>query len=868
MWRWADEQGEQRLVSAEELRTAIASGVLPLSTLVWREGMDAWVAAASVPEFASAVASGNESRTADVSPGEITADGSGANPAQVGPSKSTLQGMHAREIHAAVTKGEEKPAPQAEKRTPSVAPPRPAASPAKPPLVKTLRPNYGPAVPAAPRLPAEVAPKAAIGPRPGLGPKPAAAAPVAARTPAAAPAARAPSTSAIDKDWSIADDETTNVPGKTTTSASRPEPPPESPAAEVPNPQAVPAQTQPSRGSVIRSTPPPSPHAERRPSAETTESTTFQFAKNTLSLRALKPPVGASGGAREEAEDPGNVPDPTERIEVPAGLGKSFGKQPGRTRGAVDDPPPTAPSADLGLNLDDGIPAYAQTTTRLDSLPVPPKMREPTATTMLPIDYQQDEGQTDEEKALHQVSRTIRLSADFLSQVKPGASGSATKRVDPTDPEVRNAMLQMKPPPLPPPQDPNQPFVRLQPGQPHAATSLALRAVQPPGEAPPQLPLNALLLSGAMLITMVIGAFFVGRCSVKPAANNVHGARTGFANAVRFVEQNLPKPPKPCWVVKQPARWAPVVSKNVPFELLVKSSGKIAIGYAKSDDEAVGIEVTPMTGQVEEDYVDKASSDIARVTPLAKGFFISTVEPAGSLKSLIPVLAEKPFYLGISEKHVAWADQPSGAANRIWPISDEDTSGGIHLLSLGNQGVVAALRAGSSRQKKAYVGLLGADRKPITNLVNVAGSGGLAGEPMVGANGREIAVVFADQAGEQSPWKMRLGHAPIGKIPASAAAFETPAGGPGGDANYPSIGGLGDGRWVLVWTEGSSSTKSVRAQTLGANFAPVGDPIVLSPPSGNYSTSMIGVVNSLVTVVFVQKGKSNNELWGAVLQCG
>jgi len=870
MWRWADEQGEQRLVTADELRTAIANGVLPSSTLVWRDGMAAWLPAASVPEFASAVASGEESRTADKSPDEQNAGGSGTNPAQVGPSRSTLQGIHARAIHAAVTNGEEKAAAQPEKRTPSVAPPRPNASPSKPPLVKTLRPNYGPAIPPAPRLPSEAAPKPAAGaPRPAVAPKPTPAVATPAKAPAQAPPARAPSTSAIDKDWAIADDETTNVPGKTNASAARPEPPPESPAREVPSPQAGQPRAQPSRGSVIRSAPPPSPHAERRPTAETTESTTFQFAKNTLSLRAVKPPVGASGGSREETEDPRNVPDPTERIEMPAGLANSFGKQPGRTRGSVDDPPPTAPSADLGLNLDDGVPAYAQTTTRMDPLPAPPKMREPTATTMLPIDYQQDEGETDEDKALHQVSRTIRLTADFLNQVKPGAPTSATMRVDPSDPEVRNAMLQMKPPPLPPPQDPNQPFVRLQPGQPHAATSLALRAVQPPAEAPPpQLPLNALLMSGAMLITMVIGAFFVGRCSVKPATNNGREARAGFGTAVKFVEENLPKPPKPCWVAKQPSRWAPVVSKNVPFELLVKSSGKIAIGYAKSDDEAVGIEVTPATGQVEEDYVDKANSEIARVTPLAKSFFISTVEPSGSLKSLIPVLAEKPFYLGISEKHLASSDQPSGVANRIWPINDEDTSGGIHVLSLGNQGILAAFRAGSSRQKKAYVGLLGVDRKPITNLVNVAGSGGQAGEPMVGSNGREIAVVFGDQAGEQSAWKMRLGHAPIGKIPPSAAAFDTPAGGPGGDANYPSIGGLGDGRWVLVWTEGSSSTKSVRAQTLAPNFTPVGDPIVLSPPFGNYSTSMVGVVGGSVTVVFVMRGKSNNELWGTVLQCG
>jgi hypothetical protein len=252
----------------------------------------------------------------------------------------------------------------------------------------------------------------------------------------------------------------------------------------------------------------------------------------------------------------------------------------------------------------------------------------------------------------------------------------------------------------------------------------------------------------------------------------------------------------------------------------------------------------PATGQVDEDYVDKAGSEIARVIPTGKGFFISTVEAPGSLKSLLPVNAEKPFYLGISDKHLAWSDQPSGVVSRIWPISDDDVSGSIHVLAIGNRGVLAALRTGSSRQKKVFAVMLGVDRKPVTNLVQVVGSGGTAGEPMVGSNGREIAVVFGDQAVDRSPVKLRIGHAAIGTIPATTTLFEAPSGGPGGDANYPSIAGLADGRWVMIWTEGMYGSKSIRAQTFAANFVAVGDPIVLSPPSGNYGSSMIGVVGN------------------------
>lgn len=652
----------------------------------------------------------------------------------------------------------------------------------------------------------------------------------------------------------------------------RPDPPPEVAPREVPSPHAAPLpEAQASRGSVIRTSPPPSPNAERRPTDESTESTTFQFAKNTLSLRGAKPLPIEENDTSDLPPTPGASGGEIVRT-APPGLMESYAKQPVATYAkGGDEAPPTTPSPDLGLT-DDLIPAYAQTTARLEALPEPPKMREPTATTMLPIEFHEEARAEEVAKQPHEVSRTIRFAADFLSNVLSPGRSTKTAQIDASDAAVRGALLQMKPPPLPPPASasPDPQLVRLQPGTPHAATSLALRQVQAPGQeapAPAQLPMNALLLSGGLLITMVIGAFFVGRCSVKPSTHQVPMARTGIGGVARIVQGQLPAAPKPCWVIKQPARWAPVVSKNVPFELLTLASGKVAIGYAKSDDEAVGIEVMSPTGQVSEVYSDKSPSEIARVTPSGKGFFVSTVEPPGSLKSLIPVSSEKPFYLGIADNHVAWSDQPSGAANRIWPITDDEASN-LRGLSLGNQGVLATLRTGSSRQKRVFAGLLGPDRKPVTNLVAVAGSGGLAGEPMAGSNGREVAVVFGDQASEQGPWKVRVGRAPLGKLPSTTTVFEAPAGGPGGNADYPSIAGLADGRWVLIWTEGPPLAKVVRAQTFNPSFTTLGDPIVLSPPSGNYGSSMVGVIGNYVTIVFVAKGRSNNELWGSVLQCG
>jgi hypothetical protein len=72
----------------------------------------------------------------------------------------------------------------------------------------------------------------------------------------------------------------------------------------------------------------------------------------------------------------------------------------------------------------------------------------------------------------------------------------------------------------------------------------------------------------------------------------------------------------------------------------------------------------------------------------------------------------------------------------------------------------------------------------------------------------------------------------------------------------------------LIWTEGSSGSRAIRAQTLAHDLTPLGDPIALSPPAGNFGQGMLGVVESYVGAVFLSKGASSYELWGAILQCG
>ena len=130
-------------------------------------------------------------------------------------------------------------------------------------------------------------------------------------------------------------------------------------------------------------------------------------------------------------------------------------------------------------------------------------------------------------------------------------------------------------------------------------------------------------------------------------------------------------------------------------------------------------------------------------------------------------------------------------------------------------------------------------------------------------------MVFVEKADDkdETPWKLMLARSKLDALPTKATELALPEGGPGGNAIAPDIVGLADGRWLLMWTEGPFEASAIRAQTYSSNMEPIGDPIALSPPAGNFGQALLTVVGSYTTVVFLQAVDSEFELWGAVLRC-
>ncbi|MCC6556305.1 MAG: hypothetical protein IT372_25370 [Polyangiaceae bacterium] len=382
-----------------------------------------------------------------------------------------------------------------------------------------------------------------------------------------------------------------------------------------------------------------------------------------------------------------------------------------------------------------------------------------------------------------------------------------------------------------------------------------------------QVPLFSLVGAGGALITMVILAFFAGRCSVGGGGRGaIETARPGLGGAPGIARTSLPAPPRPCYVARQPRRWAPLVAKSIPFDVAPTGAGAIAVGYARSPDEAVGLEVDLATGAVAEKFSRKEISPVARVYPVARGeerFVVATTSQEG-LRAAVQVPGPTPFALGFAGGALSAADRQDAPATAIWPLAGEEEPEALRAIPAGGRGYAVTLR----REKAVWGGWIGPDRKPLGGLTQVAGSGGAVGKPSSGWNGREVAVIFADRPAGSARWEIRVGHAPFGAVPASTEVIPLPEGGPGGDAFAPDIAGLADGRWVLVWTEGPPGSRAMRAQTLGSDFKPVGDPIALSPPAGNFGQGILGVAESYVGAVFLSRPAASYEIWGVILQCG
>ncbi len=829
-WRWTDDEGVQRLLGADELRSALADGRLKATTLVWKRGMPSWVPAGEVPELRDAIADGPDTVTAQ-RPILAGALGRKAPPTPSIPAPGIFP------------VGGPKPSNMIDIAALRAAQGRPAVN-----TLMGVGSQRGKdqgaraevSIPAAPKLPR-------IGSKPDGAWKDG--------------AARGDDEEETVTQLRDDEDAATVQDHKVALRSAPPDKkrqPTKPPLKDPPDTRAPSTQQ--------RSVPPPRKKRPRNTVRAGTRTDVLSEAKKPPARRTL-PPV--KGGLPKTMVSPGDAKRPRPKsIPPPVGSSEVLSEAFKSSRGLGKlIPTPTPADTMLSANEEQQqrlVAAAAKASEdALSTLQAPTKPRgaaRPIPTGPLP--EMRPEQPSTRQNPPFANEAWVRSDGPERSAPPQPEPPPKTEQVPsgPTEPLPQD-MLGLAPMMPPPPAEP--------PKQRDIPTHIPPK---PLGMAGITLKLPVAAGAGVAVLTLLVVSFMVGRVSspAKAEMASVIEARTGWVSVPLFARASLPSaPPRPCLMLRAPAQVAPTATRTIPIELS-PAGERLAVGYAESSTLPRGLMFDPATGAAEITHSPEAAGDseIERVMPLAADdevSFLETLVDESGVTGAVYVRGKTPFIVGFSGGKTVKLSERGGEAVELWPLEEAKGSPDALTARAGPTGIAVAYR----HNNRIYYGALDAEQSVAHPASVVAGSGGIVGKPSVATNGREVSVVFADKpAAPDAPIELRWAHGPFGKPLLDAPIMELPEGGPGGDAQAPAIAALPGDRWVVMWTEGKArGPKTLRAQTYDRKYRRIGDALRVSPATGSFGQGTIGVVGNEAVVMFLQATGTGYEMWGTVMQC-
>jgi GYF domain 2 len=877
-WRWADPQGVQRVMYSDELRSALASGTLPPYTLVWRRGMQEWIPAYQVAELATHAISASQGVISNIPPpplaiiavqaefehrvnsfeeeepplppvhqydaiaAAVPAHILRASKAAAEASPPAPRGAHAASHASAPAAATPAPPVVAETPVPpAVTPPPPAATPAPPAVAATSAPP----LPAADvdddaktwvAQPAVVGPLAAtakppVVPRAPTAPKPRVVVPPRA-TPSVAPQVPEPAHAAPPPP----------APAKIT------EPPSAPDASKLPPPSGAPMRTTarpadiahlgplPPLPGALRSAPPPPPPRRSQPAPH---GQALPGVPGALPHAPLPPPVAPGAKAALELQ-----PAPAVLPAPPGFPPPSNGGSPPLPHLA---PPPVVASLEAHTPSVHDLPAFP-----LDEIE--------------PDDIEEDDGDAVELPLKHGIgSKMIDGIRVAKSSIVPLA-GKAKDRISPVAGRTKEWFSTKVGPRV----EQGFAYVKANPKDPKVLIGLGGAAL-----------LVLLLVVG---IAVATGGKKDASADASETSQDSDSKPKAKSNESTAVAPTAGKAVEPaavetrtarggaCKLTKEAVRLAGKASKEVPLEVAVNAAGDRArIGFATEAGAAQGLAVDLGTLKAVQEFSAPAKGKPRVVLPLgAEGkanFVVNADAPGDKVRAWRTLSNESLSVIGWADGAVAVASKSTDAPTSIWPLDGDDAPDAFRVASAGDMGQVVAFR----RKGEIFGGTIDRDQKPRGNAVKVAGAGAPAGSqvgaPSVATNGHAVAITFADRAASSDPWGVRIGSANLGLFPTQTRGLAVPPGGPGGAAIAPAIAGLSDGRWMLVWTEGSGGDHDVRAETLDAELRPVGTPVTVSHGSSNAGQGAVALSGGLGMVAYLALTDQGYEVWGAAVDC-
>lgn len=894
-WRWADPTGQQRLVRTDELRAALASGVIPANAPVWRRGWPGWKPAHDVPELSTSalaaangvllavpppplfvVAAQSEFEDKDGGPDDAALE-EPPSPPRYEPMKAPAPPSVPPPVPAKVEtkvepKVEAKPAPKPEPSPkPAIVVPKPQEPTAKPPAAKAKDALKIPPAPIAkPATRPAMVPAAPAG---GTSPKPP---PIATRpaSPPGPPAGSEIRSIPTMRGIPVIPDPT-KVPKiempHGSAAAARPatSPKPAPVAADAPSSlkrATLPVFPAPPPMTKVEDSAPPPELAPKAPPAEPA----------LAPLPSRNPTLIQFGGAPESTPPPAaatapiNVPPP-EPSEV--------------TGGSVTRPPPWGEGS-VGIEPD--IPKHAPAPQI-----APENVEELSGSMLLP-----DAGPPPVPLRPHELSSSDLTSEADIPVAKPPPLAPADKRggtlgtpAPPlVSPNAATAVTAKMPPVAPRVEPPSDPDAAVEPeaepdedlsAPPLAPTVPKRSSIPPEPPAEEHVPARAagdwqqslrdkppwmLAGGGALAVLVVLGlgslvAKVAGGSSDAPTSSASAAptnppsatAATASASAVPTVAPPIATKDVACTVTAD--------EKTIATHTMIASGvearaagGGIALGFASTAKEATLTIVDPTTLAAGTTTHGRSADPVRRVVALSSGIAIDVDRKGDKLQGRRAVAGDPAIDLGSDGSNLAWAPHGTDKTIALFPLGGTGPVEALRGERAGSTGFVA-FRQGTS----IYVGAWAGDPLvPSGSLAKLDGLGPKVGSPALAVRDGTAFVVWADRAADAEPWGLRWVVVRAGKAPSAPKKFGVPAGGLGEHAMSPGVAALGPGRWLLSWTEGPTSSHQVRAVVVDDDGVVHGSALTVSAEGVNAGQGQAAVGSDGKGVVAFLAGSGKN----------
>ncbi len=309
-------------------------------------------------------------------------------------------------------------------------------------------------------------------------------------------------------------------------------------------------------------------------------------------------------------------------------------------------------------------------------------------------------------------------------------------------------------------------------------------------------------------------------------------------------------------------------SKDVPLEVWSHPDERlVAVGFAARNQTALGFALDPRTLSPERSFTKQVASTLTRVVPHRSGATIGfeTDEdgPTATVRNTLTVATDPPRKLGTFKGSLTISLASDPVPEILWKLPFQDPLEAMRAVAVPGKGMAVVFRVKTG----LWMGWIGEDQKPIGELHKLPGTGEKVGTPALGWNGRHVLVTFADLQSAESAWTVRVASVAFGEAVPETSAWTLPDGGSGPPAISPAPLGLPDGRWVLVWTEGPSGSRSVRVQTLDADMNLVGKAFSVSKAGDNAGQGLAAVGKQGGVVVYLTSLGQFYEVWGAGIDC-